>query len=392
MTTWNGYTVEYRNGSTWTAISNPVALRFDVGRQISTDAWNVSTGTIRVYYPTGYSSPISNLSVGTMIRWFAPGRTTVATWTGYVSNLTVQVDKPWNSGTGTGVGDFLVIECEGELAKLARTDATLGTALPSVPMGTAIGALNTASSAFIFQSGWFFSSFTVTYDAGTYQALQHANTLATTSNGRLIDGVRWGGVSASKELPAVFLANSTLQTVAPVSFSDTTNDATRRTYDELTFQGMADTYYTQVTVDPTNYAAQTESYGSAPYRLLTLNTYNASTADADALAALNLNLYSLPSLAPSSLSATSTGQHTQNLDTLGVTDGQLGELVMRYVTIAFRGTTYVAAIEGVSIEADPDETRMTYYFSPATYPGWLTLDDSTLGKLDSNRLAFTDVQ
>lgn len=390
MAVWNDYAVEYRNGVTWTSIDNAQQLTFTVGRQLPTDPWQTSTGTIRVWYPNGYSTPIANLAVGSLIRWFAPGRAaTKPTWTGYVRNVFLEVDIPWTTATSTGNGDFLVIECEGELAKLGRANATLS-GFAAINMATAIGYLATASGAAVYQRGWSAIEFNIGYSAGTYQALQHANVLATTGNARMIDGVR---VDASTTTPACFIANASLQTVAPVAFSDTANDATHRVYDGLQFDGLADNYYTEVVVTPQSGSAQTKSYGSAPYRTLALSTYSLSTGDGSAanLAALNLNLYKLPTLGVSQLSATSAGQHTQNLDTLGVTDLELGDLVMRYVLVDFRGTTYAAQIEGAVLTATADQTRITYYLAPATYAGWLTLDDATLGVLDQNRLGFTRI-
>lgn len=390
MAIWNNYTVQYLNGSTWTTINKVTDLTFNVGRQLPTDQWQSSNGSIRVFYPTGYTTPIANLSVGSTIRWFAPGRSNVASWTGYVRNIALEVDVPWNATTGTGAADYLVIDCEGELSKLGRANYTIDTNSLNIDMGLAVGRLGTGTGAQVFDEGFFSSSFTVSFPAGTYQALQHLNTLATSANARVIDGVRLG-VGTNPTRPAAIVANSSLQTVAPVSFSDTTNDSTHSIYDSLSFDGLADNYFTQVVVNPASVASQTESFGSAPYSTLELSTYNSSTADAYELAALNLNLYKLPTLGVSQLSATSAGQHTQNLDTLGVADAQFGELVMRYALIDFRGSTYVAAIEGATITADTNQTRVTYYLSPATYAGWLTLDDTSLGVLDVNRLAFTDI-
>lgn len=393
MAVWNDYAVEYRNGTTWTAIDNAQQLTFTVGRQLPTDPWQTSTGTIRVWYPNGYSTPIANLAVGSLIRWFAPGRAaTKPTWTGYVRNVFLEVDIPWTNATGTGNGDFLVIECEGELAKLGRSNAALGSATV-INLNTAIGYLQTATGAEVYQRGWSAIEFNIGYAAGTYQALQHANVLATTSNARIVDGVRVGGFGSNANSPGCFIANSSLQTVAPVAFSDTANDATHRLYDGLQFDGLADNYFTEVVVTPQSGGAQTKNYGSAPYRTLELSTYSLSTGDGSAanLAALNLNLYKLPTLGVSQLSATSAGQHTQNLDTLGVTDLEFGDLVMRYVLVDFRGTTYAAQIEGAVLTATADQTRITYYLAPATYAGWLTLDDATLGVLDQNRLGFTRI-
>jgi hypothetical protein len=59
-----------------------------------------------------------------------------------------------------------------------------------------------------------------------------------------------------------------------------------------------------------------------------------------------------------------------------------------FTKITFRGVTYVARIEGATLSALPDQTRVTYYLSPAEANPWLILDSATNGLLDTNKLAL----
>ena len=94
------------------------------------------------------------------------------------------------------------------------------------------------------------------------------------------------------------------------------------------------------------------------------------------------------SISPSSISATTNGQHTQNLDTLGFSNLELAYLATKAVNVTFRGATTLCRIEGVSVTADLNQARFTYYISPAEQTGWFILDDSTFGVLDQNRLGL----
>jgi hypothetical protein len=51
-------------------------------------------------------------------------------------------------------------------------------------------------------------------------------------------------------------------------------------------------------------------------------------------------------------------------------------------------TTVQVAIEGVSVNARPEQTLFTVYFSPLTYYQFFTLNSSTLGILDTSRLGW----
>jgi hypothetical protein len=51
-------------------------------------------------------------------------------------------------------------------------------------------------------------------------------------------------------------------------------------------------------------------------------------------------------------------------------------------------TTTKVAIEGISVNATPEQTQFTIYFSPLTYYQFFTLDSSTLGILDTSRLGW----
>jgi len=51
-------------------------------------------------------------------------------------------------------------------------------------------------------------------------------------------------------------------------------------------------------------------------------------------------------------------------------------------------TTESVAIEGIAVNATPEQTTFEVFFSPTTYYQFFTLDSSTLGILDTSRLGW----
>ena len=51
-------------------------------------------------------------------------------------------------------------------------------------------------------------------------------------------------------------------------------------------------------------------------------------------------------------------------------------------------TTVLVAIEGVTINATPEKTDFTVYFSPATYYQFFVLDDSIFGILGGDGITY----
>jgi hypothetical protein len=56
--------------------------------------------------------------------------------------------------------------------------------------------------------------------------------------------------------------------------------------------------------------------------------------------------------------------------------------------IYFRGDTYFTVIEGVQIDATPEQTRITLFMSGQDNNAYLILDNTVYGTLDNNKLGF----
>jgi hypothetical protein len=410
MAVYNAWTVEYWNGTAWTSISNVQNLTCQTGRQLPTDQWPVSTANIRIRYPQGFASPLTGLNMDTKIRFFAPGRSsTEPSWTGWVTNLRVEYGIPYVSATTTGNADFLVLDCEGERNRIGRYNDGVTVVGGSDSLNTFIVNRIGSDNGLVLRCDPD-TSFGIYGDidppVGTFNLNERLNDFAVYNVGRIIDGVRkkasdWATTAGTTNDPGTDYKTGTfaLTDIATVSFSDTTNDATRRIYDQYEVDGVADNYFTRAsiqgtyggTVTPTEVTAEYQEIAvgaTAPYRDYSSNAVGYNAATLQGTAGYWANVSSNPAISPSSISATTNGQHTQNLDTLGFSNLELGYLATKAVNVTFRGTTTTCRIEGVSVTADLDTARFTYYISPAEDTGWFILDDADYGVLDQNRLGL----
>jgi hypothetical protein len=412
MAVYNNYVVEYLNGATWTAISNVQNLSCTVGRQRASDQWQVSTTTITIWYPNGFSNPIANLGVDTKIRFFCPGRsTTEPTWTGSVADMSIDLGIPWNSATNTGNSDFLVLSCEGETAKQGRLgytkpDGTVGAPAVSYFVRVVLGSnYNIVTRTDPFTDFGRFDTINVPLETDILTAWDAMLGAGIYCSARIIDGVRkkasdWSTTAGTTNDPGVDFKSGKLlpADISTVEFSDTANSSTKRIYDQFEFDNAADQYFTSSQINTSANGVVYEPLfngiaigSSEPRRQFTATAYGEVTANNELMqevADYYANVYDSAEISPFSISAITAGQDTQNLDTLGFSNLELAYLTTKAIRIAFRGQTYLCRIEGVTLTADLDQSRFTYYLSPTDDSGWFILDDADLGVLDQNRLGL----
>lgn len=367
------YTVSYStNNVTFTALSNVQGIQINVGRKALIDNYAADTCTISVWYPTGYYTPIAAMVTGTYIKVVNTTSTKVI-WYGRIQDVAVAYGIVYNSGTNTGNSDRLNIICEGALAQWGRAKGNAyamvaGTATAQLAAAAISNGL-TATSNYSATDNPSLSATTVSNSWANW-----FNQYTTTLNGRIRQGDN-SVIAISKYSNY----NST------VNFSDTTNNATNQVYDTINFQSLGQNYFTQATVTPEGYAAQTVSSGSAPYRNLNVNTYNSSIGQALDFANYLLTQYGTTSFALASVSCLAEAQNTMKLDNIGT---GFWDCIGYAVTITFRGTIYYAIIEGASFTAQPGTSRYTYYLSGADLNSYLILDNVVQGRLNFNKLGY----
>lgn len=361
------YTVEYStNGTSWTALSNIESINAFIGRGSLVDQFEPSRATIVMRYPTGFSSPIAALVVGTRIRFSRSGGQEM--WRGKIRNVTATWGKPYRSGVGAA--DFLNIECEGALAEWGRAQGN------DYTVAAANAYFQLADVA--YQSGLPIGT---TYDSTTSPAVGAAvventwanwlNQFAATLGSTIKDGS--GQVGAyTKDFIGLL----------PFSFSDVTNNSTTYVYDELVFDSLAADYYTQIQVDINTGVTVTRSQGAAPYRTQRISTYSASTAQAQDLGDWLLGQFGTASFGISSVSILTSAQNSFAIDA----SYQFYDWIGYRTQVTFRGTTSTMTILGVEFTADAFDSRYTFQVADSDLTPYFYLDSNTYGVLDQNKL------
>ena len=355
----------------FTALSNVQDISISIGRQRQLDAYNASTAKVTLRYPTGFVTPNTDLVSGNFcaINNLTTGQ---FMFLGVINNVDVSYGIPYAGGVGQA--DYLTFTVEGQFSQFGRVQGenyamaadTLYEQLLDCSTET---GLNVGTVATNVQP---MAATTVSSTWGDW-----LNKVLVTINGRIWD---------SQSLGTTVITPFNLET-ATVNFSDTTNNATNQVYDQINFGSYADNYYTQVTVDPENFAAATVETGTAPFRTLLTNTFNASTAQATDYANYLLSNYDEQGQALLSISCLAEAQSTFKLDKLFAT-GSPPIYPGTQVTVTFRGTVFTCIIEGVSITATPESSRYTFYLSGADLNAYLILDNTVFGRLDYNKLGY----
>ena len=368
--------VQLPNGTSRTTLGNVQSASFKTGRESQLDQYSTTTGTVVIRQP---STPSALLIPGNqlIIWWDRPGSAfDIAQFIGNITNVSLTYGIPYAGGVANA--DYLTVTLEGQFAQAGRVSGA-GYAMAADTALNQFSAARTASGLQMQIAGNGFNTpIAATTVNGTWA--DWLASVALTINGRILDNAN-----------GVTVRTPFFSEPAVISFSDTTNDATNQVYDNITFDALADNYYTQVTVDPESYAAQTVQTGAIPYRTYSVNTLNSSTGQALDYANYLLNNYKTPRFAISSISCLANAQNDFKLYDLSNTFSTLQapyRLPGVQIAVTFRGTTYACIIEGVAVSIVPGEARYTYYVSGADLNAYLILDNATFGKLDSNRLGY----
>jgi hypothetical protein len=364
------FKVYYNLGAGEVEITNVLQVSCNIGRRSPLDAYRANTAAVEIRYPSGYASPNAAYVPGTEIRiTTVQNATERQVFRGEIADVEVTYGKPYASSTGPA--DILTLTCESYFATMARAQGN-GYALAA---NTLANQCNSIFSNFGFLVG-VESTFggTTQFAATTLNSTigDWANLVALTMNGRIQD--------AGPTFGLTFFNQYWKGTNVYGDFSDTGAGGTNP-YTEITFDSLADNYYTQVAVDPESFAEQRVQTGAAPYRTYKVNTLNASTGQALDYANYLLSTYQTPALAISSFRVFL--DDTAFNPTFGCTD------IGTQVAVTFRGTTYQCIIEGAAFSGTPQGgVYATYYVSGADLNNYLLLNNAVYGRLDFNKLGY----
>jgi hypothetical protein len=373
------YTVSYStDGTTFTDLTNVQNITINAGRQAQLQAIQATTATVEIRYPTGFASPITALVAGTIIR--IRNTNTIYPYPnapmmfGRISNVTAIYGIPFQGGVGQS--DYLTINVEGSFAALGRMQGE-NYVITSTDLAAQCVEASTETGLDISKDGpnTAIAPTTVSGTWGDWLAQ-----VALTINGRLHD------ITLSDRIT---LLSPFAQNIPTTGFSDVANNINNQVYNAITFDSLSDNFYTQITVDPQDFAAVTVTKvgATAPFRTYQVNSLSASTGNATDFANYLLGNYQDASFAISSITCSAEAQNVFQLD--GFENGpNFSDFMGMQVNVTFRGTVFACLVEGVTMSATPAGASFTYYFSGADLNAYLLLGNPVLGQLDNNRLGY----
>lgn len=371
------YTVAYStNGTSWTNLTNVQNIFVNIGKRAQLDQVNASTASFEMRYPTGYASPITQLVTGSFIRISNTTGVSYPVWYGEITDVSATYGMPYSAGVGNA--DFLRISCEGAFAAVGRMQGNGY----SMAASTIIDQFQNANTQTGLNFGYLPLSSSTRLAATTVNSTwgDWVNRVCQSTNSRLWDGIAYNGSTVISPF---------YDSVSTVNFSDVANNATNQVYSEISFDSLADNFYTQVTVTPETAGAATVTQAGAvlPYRTYQTNTLSETTSQATDYGNYLLSNYGTARFAISSVTCSGEAQASFQLDKMGV-NGEFGKTVGRQVAVTFRGTTFQCIVEGVTMSATPGESSFTFFLSGADLNAYLILNNATFGRLDFNKLGY----
>jgi hypothetical protein len=341
-------------------ITNIQAVDIQYGRTKLLDNFPASTAIIRGRRPD--LLPTININDGIWIR-YANDLTNQASGFSGIFRVT---DYRVNYGIVSSA-DTWEITCEDAIAKMGRSFQNI-----TLTAGQTTGAAASAAAGLAGVS----MSYPGAVSKVSAQTLNETNVLDVVN--QLVRTEQGSMFTAQQTIDFVeFSGRSQVQGVGLVAFTDGTAGS-GQPYDKLVFAGLAENYATKVLVEPVGLATQSSGTGT---RVVTLNTYDQTTAQALSLAQWVDGALDRASAAPTQISCISeTLSSYWPMSLFGHTGIQF--------TIGFRGTNYTVLSQGGYLSITPQQARITYNVTGADLTNYLILDNATFGKLDDNRLGF----
>lgn len=380
---------EFYSGGAWRTLPDIQAVNIFRGRRLQIDDYNSDSLSIECRNPSGWTHT-PKLGDKIIVYVYRPNVITgVDKFPGFIGNIRdVKIDY----GKTTSA-DEVSISGEGIQADWGRAQLN-SLVLTQENVGEQVIDTASATGLNITYSGTMSTASAQTY---TGNALELINDLMRTEEARLYAfpyqyDVSWPGTwymyfrgrGSNINLNTAWNFND--GTVAASPFNDDIK------YDNVEFRSSADNYYNQVTIQPAAVAAQTATLSTTPLFSWARSTLDYSTNQAADHANWLLNNFQTKNSTVASISFLDVEQPatvppaytTENSAPLQIIAAGLTAKTV----IGFRSTTYNTVCEGLQISATPQQTRITLYLSGQDTNAYLILDDTTYGKLNSNKLGF----
>jgi hypothetical protein len=373
---------------TYTSLTGIQSVSISRGRQRFQDNFTQTNCVIELIPAATYAVPLA-------VGQFIDVRTTNAAgspayFVGNITDIERAYSIPYDSVTGIAPADRITITAAGTLGVLGKSvissdvmvesDCTGSIFSFAYDAGTHVDAVGFNNYSLAFNSAQLLTNIGV---------LDLVNTLLRTCQYIIddIDNQRVTSLGFSN-VGATFQPG---QGNTAYNFSDVGTVGTRA-FTDLQFLSSVQNTFTQVQVAPAGLATQTASSGTAPFNTLVYDTYSLNTANAASLAGYILNMQSLATAVPYSITTNTLVAPTcTTISELALTavlsDITAGMNLGATANVTFRGTTASAQIQGINTTFYPDYATVQLFLSPSLGAAF-TLDSTVLGILDTNRLGF----
>ena len=362
------WTIEHsaNNGSTWTEITQYVqGWSYSYGRRTVTDQWSTGTGFMQGITPASLPS----IAVGDWIRFHETALDTVYVLQvgdyNRVYNIAGASADRWEISLEDAYSQVGRARVQSDSSSPAGTDTNTIVSLIPLVAGVdayAFGGTKNLCSALTLNEGDSIveQANKINFQAGAYV---QAN--------RVDIGIYWYAYDATDWYGDPY--NDFHET----TYSDDggTHDYE---YEQIQFEGLATSYFDAVNVTPAGLATQSARTG---VRTNAIDTYDYTTAQAQSWASYLLQQLGGKTQTPTTIVTSAAAQKGALPDLLELLPGNVLE-------IQLRGLNYYSIIEGGTVSATPDNTRITLHLSDRDAVNFLLLNNSNWGRLDENRLGF----
>ena len=373
--------VDFYSGGSWVTLPSVQAINIFRGRRLQIDDYSIDNMTVESEFPSSWTTT-PKLGDTIIAYIYKPGvlvgTDNFGAFWGRIRDVQINYGMVPNE-------DKVTISCEGiqgdwgraQLTNYALTQDRTDNQVQQVgaTAGLSIGAFTGRSIG---------SS--QTYTGNAFALI---NDITRTEEARM-----FAGSLTYRSTPTIYWFGRN----TPKQTTFYWNDGTGATYlyqmkyEQIQFRSSADNYYTSVTITPAGLAAQTATLGTTPIFGWNKDTLDYTTSQASDHAQWVLNNFQTKDQMLASITFTDVQQTVSgypppndfNFDVIQVITSAINCLGRIY----FRGATYNTILEGISISATPEQTRVTVYMSGQDTNAYMILDNAIFGKLDNNKLGF----
>lgn len=379
MPTWD-WRVSFADTTVFTTLPDVQQVSIFNGRRRQIDDYGVDQLTVESLFPTDWvvTPKLGDNIIAWVYTTAYPSYPTYNYWKMFQGRIT-NVDIKYGMVTNE---DSVTITAEGLQAELGRTQIN-SYAVISAATGTQVFDIADSVGITLGETSSLSTGSAQTY-TGNLKAF--VDTEIRTEQGRLRSDRANPDVLEMGSL--TFAGRGALLTGALVTpeWSDgTLTTTTNYKYQQVSFKSAAEDFYNSVTVQPLGLASQTTTSGATPIYSYVADSYDVSTSQALSLAQYIRFKYDTTNSTPRELgfliSQQTTSDAVELLNNVSAFNGLEIEIVLR-------GVRYYCVVEGVTITASPDDTRILFFVSSNETNDYLILDNAVYGKLDSNRLGF----